>query len=166
MQMIYFEEPGHLNSDGYVKTVSQGLAEHTGFGVALLTCIVIETSAVLSGSSRPIPCAVIVYGVLASLLGVLIYPSTGLDTQTHNYYAGGFFGASILLSWFCWYEGRAHWAQPVAPSLVLIFLAVAFVQWPAAVGILEIIYLSLMINSWAPRVKDSIQWSMTSSLFV
>jgi len=151
INFLFFEPPGPTGPDGLPKTVSQGLAEHPGVGVALLICIITETTQILVNSCHRVLCSVLMWGTLASLIGVLLYPCDGPDTTDHMLFAGGFFIGTLLLCLLCWYEGKSHWLQALSVVIMFVFVFISFFMWPAAIGALEATYFYFMINAWSPH---------------
>lgn len=161
--MLYLEPPGAYDSEGHIKTISQGLSEHAGFGAALFVCVVYETSDLLQYSDHAWLCGLLVWVAQSSVLGVLYYPPS--DHDMHITFAGGFFVSTLLLSLLRWYERKAVLFQVVPLVASFVFLIVAFYKWKGAAGPLEIVYLYLMLNSWVMTRNVTYTRALTSHFF-
>jgi hypothetical protein len=146
--MIYFEPPGWLNDEGHVKTVSEGLGSHPGFGGALFVCLMVEVVSLLQSSSNALLTSVLAWACLASVLGVIMYPPV-FRTQ-HFIFAAGFFISSLLLSYLRWLENKTSFQVVFFLSASFALVMASFYVWPSAVGPLEVVYLYFMLGSWAP----------------
>jgi hypothetical protein len=162
--LIYFEAPGYKNSDGDVKTVSEGLDQHPGFGAALFVCFVTDTVAALYNTEWKEVAALLVWACQASVLGVIIYPPR--YEEQHFIFAAGFFFSSYAITLLRWWEDKIDDFVLGVSTVAFVMLVVAFYYWPSIVGILEIVYLYVMLASWSCVKKKNVSENLTSPLWV
>lgn len=162
--IIYFEAPGYMNDEGHVKTVSDGLDQHPGFGAALFVCFVVDTVGVIYNSHWRIAAAVLVWACQASVLGVIIYPPR--YEEQHFIFAAGFFISSYLITLFRWWEDIIDRFIVFVCTVCFVLLVVSFYMWYSAVGPMEIAYLYVMLASWTYARKKNVSENFTSPLWV
>jgi len=161
--MMYLEPPGPWFPDQSLKTVSQCIWDHPGFGACLYVCVVVETSMLLQATRSPWLCGFLVFAAQASVMGVLFYPPS--THEVHVGFAGGFFVSALLLSLLRWAECLAVFVQVAAVVVSFVLVIVSFFVWPGAVGPLELVYFYFVVNAWVPTRTHCVKRALTSPLF-
>lgn len=153
MLMLYLEDPGPFNSAHEFKTVSLGLQQHPGIGAALFVCVAFRASHILQVATHQVVAAVLAWGVLASLMSVLVFEEP--EGSNHAVAACCFFGSTLALGWLKFAEGTTSLLAVCAATAACAMVVAAFVAWPSALGAWEVVYLYFAVNAWVDHRKGA-----------
>jgi len=143
---LYMESPGPLNSDSSLRTVSDCFVLHKGFALGLFLCLYIELTNVILTSPWVYMTSFVSYVILVAVMGCIVYGPE--MSPNHLIFASIFFFFAVVLTTVRYLQNKANMFQIV--TMYISFLAVIAVAYFQAyvLGIVEIIFLYFMLNSW------------------
>lgn len=143
---LYMENPGPLNSESNLRTLSDCFVLHQGFALGLFLCLYIELTNVILTSPWVYMTSFISYIVLVGVMGCVVYGPE--ISPNHIIFASAFFLFATVLTTVRYLQNKANMFQIV--TVYISFLAVIAVAYFQAhvLGIVEIIFIYFMLNSW------------------
>jgi hypothetical protein len=160
---LYLESPGPLNSENNLRTISDTFVLHPGFACAVFICIYVELIEIVCSSRWKWMTLTLTFLILCSILGVIVY---GPEIYpNHLIFASAFFVSVLVLSTIRYLQYQNNNVQiSVTYFSFFALLAVAYF-WKEALGIVEIIYIYFVLNSWIRLEKPGYFESLTAKLY-
>jgi len=145
--LILLIEPPGIWEDDRVKTISDGLREHTGVGAAMFVTLVDILKYLQMHARFAILALVLVWIALVGFLGILYYPNT--EKNAHTMYATMALTAPLMLQTQLVLEGKYSVSlHTIVAWLLLASIGLSYIMWSDATGILELVYLGILWTGW------------------
>jgi len=157
------EEPGPLDTNSNLRTISDTLTIHQGFALAAFLCFYIETIDLIATSKWKYMTCFLSYTVLVGFIGCIVY-SPDVDPN-HFIFAATFFFFTLVLSTVRYLQYLANFVQILCVYLSFgALLAVAYFQ-KSVLGEVEIVYVYFVLNSWVYCKSSTWQQSLMAKLY-